>query len=191
MVEAEKRAGKELWEWWLDALKFRSDSAGRLHIRQMLAHPNMTPRLRSLFNALDLHRRGALDSAAIVRFSAGIQGTVRVLLEHRPGLADHEVGGRGGGGGGGGGPQHHHRSGIDIPPASQAEHDFLVRHLDLLFPPEAPLDLPAFLSLAKLVLVRRIVKALVRHHGLHSVQRWGNAASPRVFTVDPTPGFSS
>ena len=25
---AEKRAGKELWEWWLDALHFRSDSAG-------------------------------------------------------------------------------------------------------------------------------------------------------------------
>ena len=49
--------------------------------------------------------------------------------------------------------------------ATPKEHDFLVRHFDLLFPAEAPLDLAAFLSLAKLVLVRRIVKALVRHHG--------------------------
>lgn len=41
LAAAEKRAGKELWEWWLDALSFRSDSAGRLHIRQMLKHPSM------------------------------------------------------------------------------------------------------------------------------------------------------
>jgi hypothetical protein len=60
---------------------------------------------------------------------------------------------------------------IDIPASTPAEHDFLVQHFDVLFPPEHPLDLPAFLSLAKLVLVRRIVKTLVRHHGLHRVQR--------------------
>ena len=40
-----------------------------------------------------------------------------------------------------------------------------MRHFDILFPASAPLDFAAFLSLAKLVLVRRIVKALVRHHG--------------------------
>ena len=30
LVAAERRAGKALWEWWLDALSFRADSAGRL-----------------------------------------------------------------------------------------------------------------------------------------------------------------
>ena len=56
-------------------------------------------------------------------------------------------------------------------PATAAEHDFLVNNFPILFPPEHPLDFRAFQSLAKLVLVRRIVKALVTHHGLYRVQR--------------------
>ena len=66
-TEAEKRAGKELWEWWLDALQFRSDSAGRLHIRNTLKHPDMEAKLRGLFDALDVRHAGALDSVAVER----------------------------------------------------------------------------------------------------------------------------
>ena len=118
LAEAEKRAGKELWEWWLDALSFRSDSAGRLHIRQMLKHPSMQSKMRSLFDGLDVRRAGALDAAAVVRFSDGIQGTVRVLLDrdNRGGHAPH--------------PHSHSRQSatIDIPASTPAEHDFMARH---------------------------------------------------------------
>ena len=145
---AERRAGKELWEWWLDALSFRPDSAGRLHIRQTLKHPDVQRKIQALFEALDVESRGHLDADAVVRFSEGIQGTVRVLLDQRE-----------------------PRCVITIPPATAAEHDFLVMNFPILFPPEHPLDLRAFQSLAKLVLVRRIVKALVTHHGLYRVQR--------------------
>ena len=145
---AERRAGKELWEWWLDALSFRPDSAGRLHIRQTLKHPDVQRKINALFEALDVESRGHLDADAVVRFSEGIQGTVRVLLDQRE-----------------------PRCVITIPPATAAEHDFLVMNFPILFPPEHPLDLRAFQSLAKLVLVRRIVKALVTHHGLYRVQR--------------------
>lgn len=58
LTAAERRAGKELWEWWLDALSFRSDSAGRLHIREMLKHPSMQSKLRSLFEGLDAKQTG-------------------------------------------------------------------------------------------------------------------------------------
>ena len=78
LAAAEKRAGKELWEWWLDALSFRSDSAGRLHIRQMLKHPSMQMKMRSLFDGLDVQRTGALDADAVVRFSVGVGHGPRV-----------------------------------------------------------------------------------------------------------------
>ena len=168
LIAAEERAGKELWEWWLDALSFRADSAGRLHIRQLLRHPDTSAKFRNLFEYLDARGEGALDAESVVRFSAGIQGTVRVLLDkdrhaRRDATAAPDA------------PRAsspaNANAKIDIPPATPAEHDFLVQNFDVLFPPEHPLDLTAFLSLAKLILVRRIVKALVRRHGLHAVRR--------------------
>ena len=100
---AERRAGKELWEWWLDALSFRPDSAGRLHIRQTLKHPDVQRKIDALFEALDVESRGHLDADAVVRFSEGIQGTVRVLLD-----------------------QLEPRCVITIPPATAAEHVLVV-----------------------------------------------------------------
>ena len=66
---AERRAGKELWEWWLDALSFRPDSAGRLHIRQTLKHPDVQRKIqravrgprRRIARALGRGRRGAIQ----------------------------------------------------------------------------------------------------------------------------------
>ena len=175
LAAAEKRAGKELWEWWLDALHFKSDSAGRLHIIQILQQPALQSKLRSLFDGLDIHGKGILDAAAIVRFSVGVRGTVRVLL-HRDSMVRHSR------------PRHQPQpSVIKIPVSTPAEHDFLVKHFDVLFPPEHPLDLPAFLSLAKLVLVRRIVKALVKHHGLHRVQQgMRRGGCSHVHVIPPT-----
>ncbi len=166
--DAERRAGKALWEWWLDALRFDPDSAGRAHIRQLLKHPTTIEKFEALFAALGPDERGVLDADAVVRFSAGISGTARVLLEHKEYVNKEYTRGR--------------RANtkvadasdssvIELPAATPAEHDFLLRNHDLLFPPRHPLDRDAFLSLAKLVFVRRIVKALVSRRGLRAVQR--------------------
>ena len=48
---------------------------------------------------------------------------------------------------------------VDIRPATESEHAFLRDNFDLLFPPSDPLDRSTFHALAKLVLVRRIIKA--------------------------------
>ena len=159
LVAAEKRAKKSLWEWWLDALRFSPDSAGRAHIRQLLAHPETSKKLESLFNALDTRHVGVLDADALVKFSAGIRGTVRVLLDRdgRKELVERSVMGTTG-------------TTIELEPATPRESKFLVDNFALLFPPEHPLDLHAFLSMAKLVLIRRIVKALVKRHGLQTVR---------------------
>lgn len=163
LVAAERRAKKSLWEWWLDALHFSPDSPGRAHIRQLLSHPETARKLEALFDALDTQCEGKLDKDALVRFSAGIRGTVRVLLNReRARVAD-----------GAGPARASPRDGaasIELEPATARESQFLVDNFDLLFPDEHPLDLAAFLSMAKLVLVRRIVKALVKRHGLQTVR---------------------
>ena len=157
LVAAERRAKKQLWEWWLDALRFSPDSPGRAHIRQLLLHPETARKLEALFDALDTETRGTLDKDALVRFSAGIRGTVRVLLDRERASAD-------------GAGRSRHGLGIELEPATARESTFLIENFDLLFPNEHPLDLDAFLSMAKLVLVRRIVKALVKRHGLQTVR---------------------
>ena len=166
--DAERRAGKALWEWWLDALRFDPDSAGRAHIRQLLKHPTTIEKFEALFAALGPDERGVLDADAVVRFSAGISGTARVLLEHKEYANKEYARGRRANTQAADASD---SSVIELPAATPAEHDFLLRNHDLLFPPRHPLDRDAFLSLAKLVFVRRIVKALVSRRGLRAVQR--------------------
>ena len=181
LVEAECRAKKALWEWWLDALRFSPDSAGRAHIRQVLAHPETEKKLERLFKALDTRNCGALDAEALTRFSAGIKGTVRVLLS-RDGAAASDLRKRNPGDDSvkktttrddqvpSNSQNNSHSGCISLEPATEREHAFLVDNFALLFPEHHPLDLNAFTSMAKLVLVRRIVKALVKRHGLHTVR---------------------
>ena len=161
LVAAERRAKKSLWEWWLDALHFSPDSPGRAHIRQLLLHPETARKLEALFDALDTEHRGALDKDALVRFSAGIRGTVRVLLDREQSRADSSSAGH---------VSSKNHASIELEQATARESRFLIDNFDLLFPNEHPLDFSAFLSMAKLVLVRRIVKALVKRHGLQNVR---------------------
>ena len=153
LVAAERRAGKALWEWWLDALSFRADSAGRLHIRQLLSHPDTSTKFRNLFEYLDVSLAGALDAESVVRFSDGIQGTVRVLLD-KDRRARRDASRE-----------------IDIPPSLPARARLSSKISTILFPIGASSRPHRVLSLAKLVLVRRIVKALVHRHDLHTVRR--------------------
>jgi len=164
LVGAERRAKTSLWEWWLDALRFSPDSPGRAHIRQLLLHPETARKLEALFEALATKEIRTLDKDALVRFSAGIRGTVRVLLDRDVSVSSRRDASSGFGSRGLSGQS------IELDPPTERESRFLIDNFDLLFPPEHPLDFQAFLSMAKLVLVRRIVKALVKRHGLRTVR---------------------
>ena len=147
----ERKLGKELWLWFIDALGVSKSSAGRAHIAQLLSHPDTKRSLDETFD--ELARRYSSSTTAtvsaegLVAFSDGIRGSIRGILEN-------------------------HRRAVEIGSASESEHAFLRDNFELLFPEEDPLDREAFHALAKLIMVRRIIKALVRDFGgLTSIQR--------------------
>lgn len=151
----ERKLGKELWLWFIDALGVSKSSAGRAHIAQLLSHPDTKRSLDETFD--ELARRYPTSSSSLttatvsaeglVAFSDGIRGSIRGILEN-------------------------HRRAVEIGSASESEHAFLRDNFELLFPEEDPLDREAFHALAKLIMVRRIIKALVRDFGgLTAIQR--------------------
>ena len=151
----ERKLGKELWLWFIDALGVSKSSAGRAHIAQLLSHPDTKRSLDETFD--ELARRYPTSSSSLttatvsaeglVAFSDGIHGSIRGILEN-------------------------HRRAVEIGSASESEHAFLRDNFELLFPEEDPLDREAFHALAKLIMVRRIIKALVRDFGgLTAIQR--------------------
>lgn len=149
----ERKLGKELWLWFIDALGVSKSSAGRAHIAQLLSHPDTKRSLDETFD--ELARRypssssttATVSAEGLVAFSDGIRGSIRGILEN-------------------------HRRAVEIGSASESEHAFLRDNFELLFPEEDPLDREAFHALAKLIMVRRIIKALVRDFGgLTSIQR--------------------
>lgn len=149
----ERKLGKELWLWFIDALGVSKSSAGRAHIAQLLSHPDTKRSLDETFD--ELVRRypssssttATVSAEGLVAFSDGIRGSIRGILEN-------------------------HRSAVEIGSASESEHAFLRDNFELLFPEEDPLDREAFHALAKLIMVRRIIKALVRDFGgLTAIQR--------------------
>ena len=165
----ERRLGKELWEWFVDALRVSPTSPGRARLAAVLSDARTVKGLDETFDELvkryprededdeDDDRAVSLSAAALVKFSDGIAGSIR------PVLAPHD-------------------KAVDIRPATESEHAFLRDNFDLLFPPSDPLDRSTFHALAKLVLVRRIIKALVSDFGgLVAVQR--GLAEPLVVDV--------
>ena len=71
--------------------------------------------------------------------------------------------------------------GSEIPRASGDEREFLRKHFEVLFPKEAPLNRETFHALAKLILVRRILKALARDLGLVALR--SGLSAPLVVDV--------
>lgn len=169
--QLERRLGKELWEWFVDALSVSPTSPGRARLAAVLSDARTTTQLDETFDELakryprEREEDGAddddggvsLSAAALLKFSDGITGSIR------PVLAPHD-------------------SAVEIQPASESEHAFLLDNFDLLFPPSDPLDRPTWHALAKLIFVRRIIKALVADFGgLVAVQR--GLAEPLVVDV--------
>ena len=171
--QLERRLGKELWEWFVDALSVSPTSPGRARLAAVLSDARTTAQLDETFDELAKRypREGdegdgggedddgvvSLSAAALVKFSDGITGSIR------PVLAPHD-------------------SAVEIRPATESEHAFLLDNFDLLFPPSDPLDRSTWHALAKLIFVRRIIKALVADFGgLVAVQR--GLAEPLVVDV--------
>ena len=164
----EKRLGKPLWAWFVDALGVSKTSAGRAHIANVLTRKETTMALDGMFDALcerfeatggegdDERASGerALSTSGLLAFSAGVQGTIREVMSH---------------------------VGSEIPRASGDEREFLRKHYEVLFPKEAPLNRETFHAMAKLILVRRILKALARDFGLVALR--SGLSAPLVVDV--------
>lgn len=172
----EKRLGKPLWAWFVDALGVSKTSPGRAHIANVLTRDETTKALDGMFDALyarfpasregglgradvdvDVEvdsRSRALSTDGVLAFSAGVQGTIREVMSH---------------------------VGSEIPRASGDEREFLRKHFEVLFPKEAPLNRETFHALAKLILVRRILKALARDLGLVALR--SGLSAPLVVDV--------
>jgi len=172
----ERRLGKPLWAWFVDALGVSKTSPGRAHIANVLTRDETTKALDGMFDALyarfpasregglgradvdvDVEvdsRSRALSTDGVLAFSAGVQGTIREVMSH---------------------------VGSEIPRASGDEREFLRKHFEVLFPKEAPLNRETFHALAKLILVRRILKALARDLGLVALR--SGLSAPLVVDV--------
>jgi len=152
----ERRLGKELWVWFVDAIGIGRASAGRARLTSVLRDARTTEALDETFDELAKRypQRGddddgddesderavSLSAEGLIKFSDGIRGSIRHVMAVRP-------------------------EAVAIQPASASEHAFLRDNFDLLFPSSDPLDRSTFHALAKLILVRRIVKALVKDFG--------------------------
>ena len=168
----ERRLGKELWVWFVDAIGIGRASAGRARLTSVLRDARTTEALDETFDELaKRYPRGrceddddegdaravSLSAEGLIKFSDGIRGSIRNVMALRP-------------------------EAVAIQPASASEHAFLRDNFDLLFPSTDPLDRSTFHALAKLILVRRIVKALVTDFGgVERIRR--GLAEPLVIDV--------
>lgn len=159
------------WEDFMGGLGLPPESAIRDHIRQLFSKPKLTEQLEELFEVL-AGGDDRLQQSHVQRFSNGIRGTMRVMLQSKR---------------------------FPFLDATQEDGQWLAERFDEVFPPERPLNRHVFPSLAKLVLLRRVVRTLMESVGLEQLQEGmtqplvvdirvelGGAHSPfRLHTVAP------
>merc|ERR1740121_900233 len=106
----------------MNGMGLPKESAIRDHIRQLFSKPELLKQLQELFDVLG---RGAdrLQSGDVVRFSNGIRGTLRVLLQTKR---------------------------FPLSKATKEDSQWLVDRFEEVFPAEQPLDRNVFPSFAKL-----------------------------------------
>ena len=145
-----------LWERWLTSLAFDASSPAVLHLRHLGTSPGLERALRHAFEALDEQKAGCLDLDGLLRFSHGLRGQL------------HALGDRG-----------HSMPLLDVDWRDAA---FLKCSFSTLFPPHSPLSADDFIELAKLLLLRRVVRTLAATRGMASLRR--GLASPLVATLE-------
>jgi len=131
------------WEVFLDAVGLPSTSPMRQHARQLTQRPELDGQLRKLFAALS-GENSRLTAEDVVVFSTGLQGGVRVLLN----TSRREP----------------------LMRITLEDKHWLLEHFDKSFPAETPLDCEAFLGFARLIIIRRIVRTLIKIFGLERLR---------------------
>lgn len=142
--------GAELWERWLDGLGLPAGSPSRQHLRHTARSDALRASLAAAFEAL-AHGKPYLGVAELSSFSARLRGTVRPLLAS--------------------GSKAKAAAARPLLLPEPAEASFLVDAFPKLFPDDTSrLDLRAFTELAKLLIVRRVVRTLLAERGLQSLR---------------------
>eukprot|EP00931_Biecheleriopsis_adriatica_P118610 TRINITY_DN93971_c0_g1_i1.p1 TRINITY_DN93971_c0_g1~~TRINITY_DN93971_c0_g1_i1.p1 ORF type:complete len:292 (-),score=50.18 TRINITY_DN93971_c0_g1_i1:80-916(-) len=134
---------EESWEDFLDALEFPKDSPIRGHVRKLFNRADLDEQLRGLFKALAAGAQ-SLSKGSFERFSRGIHGQVHVMLAKNT------------------------RVPLVAPTTEDVE--WLAHSFDEVFPVDRPLDCETFSGVAKLVLLRRVVRTLMKSVGMEQLQ---------------------
>ncbi|CAK9075955.1 unnamed protein product, partial [Durusdinium trenchii] len=143
----------ESWEDFLDALGFQS-SPIRQHVRQLFNREDLEEQLQGLFDALS-GGLPALDKGGFLNFSSNIRGQVHVLMDMK--------------------------TKISLLPPTAEDSQWIQQNFDAVFPAEEPLDRAAFPGVAKLVLLRRVVRTLIEYVGIEELK--GGMAAPLVVDI--------
>ena len=143
----------ESWEDFLDAFKFPRGSPIRQHIRQLFTREDLDAQLQQLFEALCAG--SALTRSHFERFSRGIQGHLHILTDKKTKIA--------------------------LLPPTQEDLQWIVQNFDSAFPDERPLSRQIFPDVAKLVLLRRVVRTLIEFVGVNQIQL--GMAAPLVVDI--------
>ena len=131
----------ESWEDFLDALKFPQGSPIRHHIRQLFSREDFDAQLQKLFEALCTE--SALTREHFERFSRGIQGHLHILTDKKTKIA--------------------------LLPPPREDLQWIAQNFDRAFPEERPLSRQNFPDVAKLVLLRRVVRTLIEFVGVNQI----------------------
>jgi len=151
----------QLWEDFLDGLGFSRSSPIRQHVRQLFEREDLEEQLQGLFDAL-AGGQPALDKGSFLNFSSKIRGQVHVLM--------------------------HKNTEIALLPPSVEDAQWIQQRFDAVFPPEAPLDRNAFPGVAKLVLLRRVVRTLIECVGIEELKEGMKAPLVVDIAVELQPG---
>jgi len=153
-VALDPEALRGAWEALLDGLSLPPESPIRAHIRQLFARPEVDDQLRELFDELCAKGSDRMTLADFERFSRGIHGHLHVLLDAN--------------------------AKVRLVDVKATEMAWMGGHFAEMFPPEKPLNRARFPALAKLILLRRVVRTLVEHVGLEQLQE----GMPRPLVVE-------
>mmetsp|Transcript_10145 Transcript_10145/g.17653 ORF Transcript_10145/g.17653 Transcript_10145/m.17653 type:complete len:246 (+) Transcript_10145:1-738(+) len=143
----------ESWEDFLDAFKFPKASPIRQHIRQLFSRADFDEQLEGLFDTLC--RGPAMTRSQFERFSRGLHGHVNILTDKK--------------------------TKIKLLSPTPEDVRWMANCFDTIFPEEQPMTRDSFKNVAKLVLVRRVVRTLIEFVGVEQIQ--AGMAAPLVVDI--------
>eukprot|EP00933_Yihiella_yeosuensis_P038350 TRINITY_DN32290_c0_g1_i1.p1 TRINITY_DN32290_c0_g1~~TRINITY_DN32290_c0_g1_i1.p1 ORF type:complete len:277 (-),score=25.86 TRINITY_DN32290_c0_g1_i1:127-957(-) len=151
------------WEDFLNALSFPKDSPIRAHVRELFSREDMTSQLKGLYDALNSSEtRPGLSRGDFESFSRGICGEVHMYLRSN--------------------------TRVNILEATPEDFKWIKENFDSHFPPDRPLDRETFPAVAKLVILRRVVRTLLLSVGLEHLQEGTKAPLVVNVSVDLSNG---